>query len=86
MTLPAQIAAIQKNASEEIRVCLQHFKGHDLCDIRVFGMFTTGKVFMPTGKGVAVNVMLLPDLIHALQEAERKAREMGLLAKSEGKT
>jgi hypothetical protein len=80
---PVAVGAVVKNATEEVRVSLQHFKGHDLIDVRVFGKFSAAKTFMGTGKGVAINVAKLPDLIALLIEAERQARDLGLLPPGE---
>lgn len=71
------IATIGKNASEEVRVTLDEFKGHRLCDARVFSAFSAAAVPMPTKKGLSVRVDMLPDLIAALQQAEITARMMG---------
>lgn len=84
MTLPISIAQIPKNSAEETRVTLEEFKGLPLCDIRVFGQFSAAQTFMPTKKGVSVNVAMLPTLIAALREAEVKAREAGLIPPDEG--
>jgi hypothetical protein len=79
MSEPLLIATIQKNGSEELRVSLDHFRGHDLLDIRVFAAFTAANVPMPTKKGLSIRVDLIPELREALEAAEAKARELGLL-------
>lgn len=79
ITLPLTVAEVQKNASEKLRFAFQELKGHQLLDMRVYGIFSAAKTYMPTGKGVSVNVSKIPELIAALQEAERKARELGLI-------
>jgi hypothetical protein len=77
--MSALITTIQKTAAVQLRVSLEQFKGHDLCDVREFASFTAANVPMPTRKGVSVPVRLLPDLIVALQAAEAQARSDGLL-------
>ena len=71
MSNPAHLATVQKNATEEIRICRDSFKGHDLIDLRVFGRFGgPAAVMMPTKKGVSLQVSQLPALIEALQQAQ----------------
>jgi hypothetical protein len=74
------IAVIPKNKLEEIRVELSEFNGHDLINIRIWADRRDGDgARIPTKAGIACNVRLLPDLITALANAERVARERGLL-------
>lgn len=82
--LPLTIGQIAKNASEEIRVALQEYKGLTLLDIRIYGRFSAAKTFMPTSKGISFNPALLPDLIHVLQNAESETRKLGLLSDKDG--
>ena len=77
------IAAIPKNATEEIQVELDEFKGYDLISLRIWAIPYTGDEPVPTRKGISVSIKLLPDLIVALQEAEDAAREAGLLSDDE---
>ena len=73
------IATLRKNSTEEIRVGLDEYKGHDLISLRVWADPYAGDERVPTKKGLSVNVRLLPELIAALREAEALAREAGLL-------
>ena len=73
------IASFEKNTTEEVRIALTEFKGHDLVMARVYAMPNAASDRVPTRKGLTVNVSLLPDLISALQEAEVEARAAGLL-------
>ncbi|WP_426046059.1 hypothetical protein [Brevundimonas sp. TWP3-1-2b1] len=73
------IATIGKNASEEVRVVLDTYKAHRLCDMRVFASFSAAAVPMPTRKGLSVQVSLLPDLIEALTAARDQAVALGWL-------
>lgn len=63
------IATIQKNTREEIRIGLGEFKGHPLVSIRVW---VTAED-LPTKKGLAFNPALLPDVIAALEAAQKEA-------------
>ncbi len=72
------ILAIPKNSRDEIRLTLGQFEGHDLCNIRVWSG-VEGETKRPTPKGIAYKISLLPEVIAGLQEAERQAREGGLL-------
>ncbi|WP_126419512.1 transcriptional coactivator p15/PC4 family protein [Asticcacaulis excentricus] len=77
--LPLPIGHVTKNATEEIRVALQEYKGLKLADIRVYGRFSAAKTFAPTAKGISFNPALLPELITLLQAAEAEARKRGLM-------
>ena len=80
MSNPVVIREISKNRRERLRICLDNYQGHDLIDLRVTTQLTEGTdQWMPTKKGVCVNVALLPELVEALQAAEAKARELGLI-------
>ena len=75
-----QKAVIRKNGSEEIRVELTQFNGHDLINIRVWtDPRNGGSERIPTKAGIACRVALLPEIIAALQQAEVEARARGLL-------
>ena len=74
---PCTVATIDKNASEEVRVVLDTFKGHNLVDMRVFAAFSAAAVKMPTKKGLSLRVEMIPDLIEGLQQAYAGARERG---------
>ena len=71
------VGSIEKNKREEIRVTLSNFKGHDLVGCRIW--FKAGDGFKPSSKGIAINVRILPELIGLLEEAEKKAVELGVL-------
>ena len=77
---PVIIAVLTKNGTEDLRVALDEFKGHNLLDLRVFAEFGgPAKVKMPTKKGLSLRVEMLPDLIAALQAAQERARGLGLI-------
>lgn len=80
MREPIIIAAFPKNRRETFRVALDQWQGVDLVDLRVTVDLTgTSGVQSPTKRGVSLNVALLPQLVAALQEAEARARELGLI-------
>ncbi len=72
------VATIPKNAREELRVSLSEFKGVDLVNLRVW--FKAGDDTMrPGNAGLAMRLDKLPEIITALQAAEREARAQGLV-------
>jgi hypothetical protein len=84
--MTTDIATIEKNRSEELRIALKEYEGHDYVDIRTYvePYADHGQGRVPTKKGVTLGVAKLPALIEVLREAERGARAAGLL-KSEPK-
>ena len=78
------VATFPKNARERVQVELTRYREHDLVDLRVY--VDTGADWVPTPKGVALRVALLPELVAALTEAERQARAAGLLDGDEDRT
>lgn len=77
------IGEIKKNQREDIRVTLSNFKGHDLVGARIWFKSKEGEP-RPSSKGITVNVKVLPELIGLLEEAEKKAIELGVLEVDEG--
>lgn len=71
------IREIQKNSRERLRVSLDQFKGHDLIALRVWVDGDDGPV--PTRSGFGLRVQQIPELREALADAERQARESGML-------
>ena len=76
------IAKITKNSREKIVVALSEFEGqdatYDMVSARVFYDRGNGEM-KPTRNGLNVPVRLLPELLDALEEAEREARAAGLI-------
>lgn len=68
------IAKIEKSATEEIIIQATEFKGYDLIDIRAWAL-REGKESVPTRKGITFNPALLPELIKALQAAQKAIAE-----------
>jgi len=74
------VAVIPKTSREELRVSLTEFKGVRYCDLRIFAEFTgQSHARTPTKAGVTCSFEHLPALVKALQAAEAKARELGLI-------
>ena len=65
----SNIAEIQKNANEIIRIEAQHFQGYQLVQLRVWYEAQDGAL-RPTKKGIAFQAALLPDVIGALISLE----------------
>ena len=59
------IAPFRKNATEEVRVSLDDFKGHRLVNVRVWFAGDDG-VLRPGKQGIALRLELLPELRAAL--------------------
>lgn len=83
ITQPINVGSVQKNSAEEVRATFSNYRGHDLFDLRVYGKFGAAQTFMPSGKGVSINIAKLPELIALLQKAEAEARSQDLLGGSE---
>ena len=72
------VAIVRKNALEDVRVNLTEYRGYDLVDVRVFAEPRSGTgPRIPTKAGISLKIEHLPELIEALQRAERKARDAG---------
>jgi Transcriptional Coactivator p15 (PC4) len=69
--MDALVARIAKNPTEEVRVSLTSYRGHDLVDIRVFFQDEQGE-WRPTKRGVSLSI----DSFAELREAVVKAEEM----------
>ena len=79
--MTTEIATIEKNRSEELRIALKEYEGHDYVDIRTYVEPDAdhGQGRVPTKKGITLAVAKLPALIDAIREAEKGARAAGLL-------
>ena len=79
--MTTEIATIEKNRSEELRIALKDYEGHDYVDIRTYiePYSDHGQGRVPTKKGITLAVRKLPALIDAIREAEERARSAGLL-------
>jgi Transcriptional Coactivator p15 (PC4) len=73
------IAAIRRNGREEIRVTLGEWNGAPVFGIRAWFKADDGTM-RPSKDGLTLGAALLPDLARALADAERIARQAGLLS------
>jgi hypothetical protein len=72
MSEPRTIAVLKKNNIEELRVRLTKTGGCTLVDLRVFTPTTRSEGEpLPTRNGICLVRTKLPELIRALQAAER---------------
>lgn len=82
--MPEIIAILPKNAHERTRVALDQYQGLDLIDIRACTQIgESAGVWSPGKKGISLRVQQLPALIEALQRAEVRAREAGMIGGAE---
>jgi hypothetical protein len=72
------IAAIRRNAREEIRVTLGEWNGAPVFGIRAWFKADDGSM-RPSKDGLTLRAGLLPELARALADAERAARAGGVL-------
>jgi hypothetical protein len=73
------IAAIRRNMREEIRVTLGEWNGRPVFGIRAWFQASDGTM-RPSKDGLTLRADLLPKLARALADAEREARNRGVLA------
>jgi hypothetical protein len=71
------IATIPKNSREELRVSLDEYQGHRLINMRIW--FDAGEEMRPGKKGLSLKLDALPELLAALQNAEKEALRLGLM-------
>lgn len=69
---------IRKSASEELRLGLEEYRGHQLLNLRVWFQDSDGQK-RPGRQGLAVRVELLPQFREAILEIEAEARRLGLI-------
>lgn len=74
-----QIAVIEKNALEQIRVGFSEFRRKTYLDVRVYAEFDGEAEHKPTKKGVSLRPEMLDEMIAALQQAKAEAVKAGLL-------
>ena len=69
------LAAIPKNATEQLQIAINEFKGKEYLDLRIFYTTDDGASWLPTKKGVTVS----PDQLETLLEAVKTAMsELGV--------
>ncbi len=65
------VSVFPKNKFQEVRVGIREFKGNDLVDVRIWTLTQSSDQMVPTAKGVSINIHLLPELMKALQVADK---------------
>jgi hypothetical protein len=83
--MDALVARIAKNPTEEVRVSLTSYRGHDLVDIRVFFQDEQGD-WRPTKRGVSLSVDSFAELRDAIVKAEEMLNALPSASKSSGRT
>ena len=77
---PLVISSFPKSLRENLRVCLINYRGAHQLDVRATtALAAHTDTQVPTGKGLSLDVALIPRLRVALAKAERQARKMGWL-------
>jgi hypothetical protein len=77
ITTPTLIATIPTWPDEEIRVCLDPYRGQAYISIRRW--YRVGDSWRPGRAGVSANARHLPALAAAFRVAEEAAREIGVI-------
>lgn len=77
------IAQITKNSLDTIVIEFSEFKGRDFLSLRTYTVFDGSPEPRPTKKGITIKPDQIPELLEALCEAERQAREAGLIKSAE---
>lgn len=80
--LPITVAIVEKG-NDEVRVTIDRYMDTPTIDVRIFTPFTMAQVPMPTKRGVTLAIGRLPEVVRALQDAEKRARELGLIGGGE---
>ena len=83
--MDALVARISKNPTEEVRVSLTSYRGHDLVDIRVFFQDEQGE-WRPTKRGVSLSVDSFAELREAVVKAEEMINTLPSPGKSSGRS
>ena len=83
--MEALVARIAKNPTEEVRISLTSYRGHDLVDIRVFFQDDQGE-WRPTKRGVSLSVDSFAELREAVAKAEEMLNAAPAAAKGSGRS
>ncbi len=75
---PIVISEFPKNKTEDFRLSLTEYQGHNLLDFRIYFKDKEGES-KPTKKGVTVNVKLFSQLKQAIMDAENILKEKEML-------
>lgn len=78
---PIEIAKFWKSGRDRknsIVVSIKEYEGHVFLDCRLYGTNSDGQT-VPTAKGVTIGMRRLSEFLRAVQKAEAKAVELGLI-------
>jgi len=64
------LASIERNATEELQIAINEYKGKQYVDLRIFYTNDEGDTWNPTKKGVTVAPDKIDDVIEALTKAK----------------
>jgi hypothetical protein len=74
------VAVIEKDARAQVRVTINTWRGTTKVNIRQFDPGAVAGTWWPSGKGAALDIEKLPQLVEAIRKAEAEARRLGLLS------
>jgi hypothetical protein len=81
---PVEVCKFWKNRKHDaVVVSLSTYEGRNIIDVRQHFMTKDGKL-QPTQKGLAMQVLRLPELAAGIAKALSKARELGLIDDESG--
>ncbi|MGH8056282.1 MAG: transcriptional coactivator p15/PC4 family protein [Candidatus Entotheonellia bacterium] len=83
--MDALVARISKNPTEEVRISLTSYRGHELVDIRVYFQDDQGE-WRPTKRGVSLSVDSFTELRDAVGKVEEMLNGLPTPGKSTGKS
>lgn len=66
------LASIERNATEELQIAINEYKGKQYVDLRIFYTNDEGDSWNPTKKGVTVAPDKIDDVIEALTKAKEE--------------
>lgn len=71
---PIVVYEFEKNALEKVRICLDHYKGSRVIDLRVFSQ--NGEDYIRTKKGITLHIDHLSHLKNAIYALEERIKEL----------
>jgi len=83
--MDALVARISKNPTEEVRISLTSYRGHELVDIRVYFQDDQGE-WRPTKRGVSLSVDSFTELRDAVTKVEEMLNALPTPGKSTGRS
>ena len=76
MTERTELLDVRKSDSERVRVHLKEYRGREYVDLRIWYISDTGE-WRPSGKGLTLNPLLIPEIIRGLTLAGTAADPHG---------